>query len=103
MTTWGHDGTNYFRPTAIYLKDIILVPAEQRFNKDKVGKTNRININPPRDYFKDHGNPNLTVVNEALDKLAEEEKGTREREEETRAREEEARERRGDQSERRGR
>ena len=37
MTTWDHDGKNYFRPTAIYLKETISRLAEQRFNKSKAG------------------------------------------------------------------
>ena len=92
MKRWRHQGVYYFQSNALYLKDKRLGPKEKHCKPNNADRTNRININPPGDYFKESGNPNLTAINEALDKLEEEEEEAREREEEAREREEKARE-----------
>lgn len=68
-----YSGANYFRPTKVHLTDTTTVPSDQRFKGKATGPNNRINYNPPRDYFKNNGNGYFTTINENLLKLEEKE------------------------------
>ena len=74
-----YGGKSYFRSTLVHLNDAHnACPLIQRF-KWKAGPQNRLFYYPSQDYFKEKFHYELRIMNDALDKLEEEEMDAHER------------------------